>query len=99
MKPEAELSPSSVYNLLPVKELQGYHHGADMLPMDPQEECIAAEKIIVNGVTYAPVSEPDEEDTYSILKEMGLKVFTNSKVRKSHYCLQFPQVAWGLQKF
>ncbi|XP_065436170.1 alpha-2-macroglobulin-like, partial [Chrysemys picta bellii] len=95
MKPEAELSPSSVYNLLPVKELQGYHHGADMLPMDPQEECIAAEKIIVNGVTYAPVSEPDEEDTYSILKEMGLKVFTNSKVRKPHYCLQFPQVAWG----
>ncbi|EMP39670.1 Alpha-2-macroglobulin [Chelonia mydas] len=68
MKPEAELSPSSVYNLLPVKELQGYHHGTDVLPMDPQEECIAAEKIIVNGVTYAPVSEPDEEDTYSILK-------------------------------
>ncbi|XP_053875391.1 alpha-2-macroglobulin-like [Malaclemys terrapin pileata] len=95
MKPEAELSPSSVYNLLSVKELQGYHHGADMLPMDPQEECIAAEKIIVNGVTYASVSEPDEEDTYSILKEMGLKVFTNSKVRKPHYCLQFPQVAWG----
>ncbi|TFJ98933.1 tyrosine-protein phosphatase non-receptor type 18 [Platysternon megacephalum] len=95
MKPEAELSPSSVYNLLPVKELQGYHYGTDMLPMDPQEECIAAEKIIVNGVTYAPVSEPDEEDTYSILKEMGLKVFTNSKVRKPHYCLQFPQVAWS----
>ncbi|CAM5081937.1 unnamed protein product [Eretmochelys imbricata] len=94
MKPEAELSPSSVYNLLPVKELQGYHHGTDVLPMDPQEECIAAEKIIVNGVTYAPVSEPDEEDTYSILKEMGLKVFTNSKVRKPHYCLHFPQIAW-----
>ncbi|XP_039392342.1 alpha-2-macroglobulin-like isoform X2 [Mauremys reevesii] len=84
MKPEAELSPSSVYNLLPVKELQGYHHGTDMLPMDPQEQCIATEKIIVNGVTYAPVSEPDEEDTYSILKEMGLKVFTNSKLYSHH---------------
>uniref|UniRef100_A0A8C3TFM9 Alpha-2-macroglobulin n=1 Tax=Chelydra serpentina TaxID=8475 RepID=A0A8C3TFM9_CHESE len=68
MKPEAELSPSSVYNLLPVKELQGYQHGTDRLPMDPQEECIAAEKIIVNGITYVPVSGTDEEDTYSILK-------------------------------
>ncbi|XP_050799087.1 alpha-2-macroglobulin-like [Gopherus flavomarginatus] len=99
MKPEAELSPSSVYNLLPVKELQGYHHGTDTLPMDPQEECIAAEKIIVNGVTYAPLSEPDEEDTYSILKEMGLKVFTNSRVRKPHYCLQFPPVAWRYRHY
>uniref|UniRef100_A0A8C0H2E3 Alpha-2-macroglobulin n=1 Tax=Chelonoidis abingdonii TaxID=106734 RepID=A0A8C0H2E3_CHEAB len=82
MKPEAELSPSSVYNLLPVKELQGYHHGTDMLPMDPQEECIAAEKIIVNGITYAPVSEPDEEDTYSILK-----------VKSPHPVLVYPVVA------
>ncbi|XP_067392789.1 alpha-2-macroglobulin isoform X2 [Emydura macquarii macquarii] len=93
MKPEAELSPSSVYNLLPLREFQGYRHGSDMLPVDPQEGCIAVEKIIVNGVTYAPVSEPDEEDTYSILKEMGLKVFTNSKVRKPHYCHQFHEVA------
>uniref|UniRef100_A0A8C8SR88 Alpha-2-macroglobulin n=1 Tax=Pelusios castaneus TaxID=367368 RepID=A0A8C8SR88_9SAUR len=68
MKPEAELSPDSVYSLLPVKEFQGYHHGSDMLPLDPQERCIVIEKIIVNGITYAPVSEPDEEDTYSILK-------------------------------
>uniref|UniRef100_A0A452IE34 Alpha-2-macroglobulin n=1 Tax=Gopherus agassizii TaxID=38772 RepID=A0A452IE34_9SAUR len=82
MKPEAELSPSSVYNLLPVKELQGYHHGTDTLPMDPQEECIAAEKIIVNGVTYAPLSEPDEEDTYSILK-----------VKFPHPVLVYPVVA------
>uniref|UniRef100_A0A8C3TLQ7 Alpha-2-macroglobulin n=1 Tax=Chelydra serpentina TaxID=8475 RepID=A0A8C3TLQ7_CHESE len=95
MKPEAELSPSSVYNLLPVKELQGYQHGTDRLPMDPQEECIAAEKIIVNGITYVPVSGTDEEDTYSILKEMGLKVFTNTKVRQPHYCLQFPPVHLG----
>uniref|UniRef100_A0A8C3TLH4 Alpha-2-macroglobulin n=1 Tax=Chelydra serpentina TaxID=8475 RepID=A0A8C3TLH4_CHESE len=98
MKPEAELSPSSVYNLLPVKELQGYQHGTDRLPMDPQEECIAAEKIIVNGITYVPVSGTDEEDTYSILKEMGLKVFTNTKVRQPHYCLQFPPVHLGYRR-
>ncbi|XP_014425634.2 alpha-2-macroglobulin-like isoform X2 [Pelodiscus sinensis] len=91
MKPETELSPSSVYNLLPVKELKGYHHGTDMLPEDPQDQCIIPEQMYVNGVTYAPVSWPKEEDTY-IMKEMGLKVFTN--MRKPHYCLFIHGPAW-----
>ncbi|XP_074839737.1 alpha-2-macroglobulin-like isoform X2 [Carettochelys insculpta] len=95
MKPETELSPSSVYNLLPVKELKGYHYGADFLPMDPQEACTERERIVVDGVTYVPVSEPEEMDTYSILKEMGLKVFTNSKVKKPNYCSQLPEVSWA----
>ncbi|NWH48383.1 A2MG protein, partial [Fregata magnificens] len=86
MKPEADLSPSSVYSLLPVKELHDYHHGPDMLPDEPLEDCIPLKKIVVNGITYSPVVETDEEDTYSILKEMGLKVFTNTKVRKPWYC-------------
>ncbi|NXF34943.1 A2MG protein, partial [Nyctibius bracteatus] len=86
MKPEAELSPSSVYSLLPVKELHDYHHGPDMLLEEPLENCIPLKKIVLNGITYSPVVETDKEDTYSILKEMGLKVFTNTKVRKPWYC-------------
>ncbi|NXS76046.1 A2MG protein, partial [Pandion haliaetus] len=86
MKPEADLSPSSVYSLLPVKELHDYHHGPDMLLEEPLENCVPLEKIVLNGITYSPVVVMNEEDTYSILKEMGLKVFTNTKVRKPWYC-------------
>ncbi|NXC77746.1 A2MG protein, partial [Anhinga anhinga] len=82
MKPEADLSPISVYSLLPVKELHDYHHGPDMLLEEHLENCIPLKKIVLNGITYSPVVEMNEEDTYSILKEMGLKVFTNTKVRK-----------------
>ncbi|NXY41721.1 A2MG protein, partial [Ceuthmochares aereus] len=82
MKPEADLSPSSVYSLLPVKELHDYHYGSGMLLEEPLGNCIPLTKIFLNGITYSPVVEMNEEDTYSILKEMGLKFFTNTKVRK-----------------
>ncbi|XP_071618058.1 alpha-2-macroglobulin [Heliangelus exortis] len=86
MKPEAELSPSSVYSLLPVKELHNYHHGPDILMEEPLENCVPLKRIVLNGITYSPVVETYEEDTYSILKGMGLKVFTNTAVRKPRYC-------------
>ncbi|NXA52148.1 A2MG protein, partial [Nothocercus julius] len=86
MKPEAELSPSSVYNLLPVKELHDYSYGPHMLLEDPLEDCVPLKNIVLNGITYSPLVDMNEEDTYSILKEMGLKVFTNSKVKKPWYC-------------
>ncbi|NXS46527.1 A2MG protein, partial [Balaeniceps rex] len=69
MKPEADLSPSSVYSLLPVKELHDYHYGPDMLLEEPLEDCIPLKKIVLNGITYSPVVEMNEEDTYSILKQ------------------------------
>ncbi|NXY78840.1 A2MG protein, partial [Glareola pratincola] len=86
MKPEADLSPSSVYSLLPVKELHDYHHGPDMLLEEPLENCVPLKKIVLDGITYSPVVEMNEEDTYTILKEIGLKIFTNTKVRKPWYC-------------
>ncbi|XP_008945184.1 PREDICTED: alpha-2-macroglobulin-like, partial [Merops nubicus] len=86
MKPEADLSPSSVYSLLPVKELHDYRHGPDALLEEPLEDCIPLKKIVLNGITYSPVVEMNEKDTYSIMKEMGLKIFTNTKVRKPQYC-------------
>ncbi|NXC33373.1 A2MG protein, partial [Campylorhamphus procurvoides] len=86
MKTEAELSPASVYNLLPVKELHGYQHDPNMLLEDPLDNCISLKPIVVDGITFAPVMDMNEEDTYSILKEMGLKVFTNTRVRKPRYC-------------
>ncbi|POI26552.1 hypothetical protein CIB84_009698, partial [Bambusicola thoracicus] len=77
---------NKVYSLLPVKELHDYHHGTDMLLEEPLEDCVPLKKIILNGITYSPVVEMNEDDAYSILKGMGLKVFTNSKVKKPWYC-------------
>ncbi|NWZ78256.1 A2MG protein, partial [Poecile atricapillus] len=86
MKPEADLSPTSVYNLLPVKEFHGYVYGSNVPVEEPQWNCITMEPIVRNGITYVPVMGVNEEDTYSILKEMGLKVFTNTNVRKPWVC-------------
>uniref|UniRef100_A0A8C0URQ3 Alpha-2-macroglobulin-like n=1 Tax=Cyanistes caeruleus TaxID=156563 RepID=A0A8C0URQ3_CYACU len=86
MKPEADLSPASVYNLLPVKEFHGYVYGSNIPVEEPHWNCITMEPIVRNGITYVPVMGVNEEDTYSILKEMGLKVFTNTNVRKPWIC-------------
>ncbi|XP_027766175.1 alpha-2-macroglobulin-like, partial [Empidonax traillii] len=75
-----------VYNLLPVKELNGYQHDLNMLFEDPLDNCTPMKQIVVDGITYVPVTGRNEDDTYSILKAMGLKVFTNTRVRKPWYC-------------
>ncbi|NXR34082.1 A2MG protein, partial [Zosterops hypoxanthus] len=86
MKPEADLSPTSVYDLLPVKELHGYVYGSNTALEEPTWNCMTVEPIVRDGITYVPVMGVTEEDTYSILKEMGLKVFTNTNVRKPWVC-------------
>ncbi|NXK67937.1 A2MG protein, partial [Sylvietta virens] len=86
MKPEADLSPTSVYDLLPVKEFHGYYFDS-MVPLeDTLSNCITAKPIVQDGITYLPLMDVMEEDTYSILKEMGLKVFTNTNVKKPWIC-------------
>ncbi|NWY20630.1 A2MG protein, partial [Aphelocoma coerulescens] len=86
MKPEADLSPTSVYDLLPVKEFHGYVYGSNTPLEEPMWNCMTVEPIVRDGITYVPVTGVNEEDTYSILKEMGLKVFTNTNVRKPWFC-------------
>ncbi|KAK1341413.1 hypothetical protein QTO34_017819 [Cnephaeus nilssonii] len=84
MKPEAELSPSSVYNLLPVKDLTDFPES-----LNQQEEangdCVS-DQIHINGIIYSPMSSTNEKDMYSFLQDMGLKVFTNSKIHKPKVC-------------
>ncbi|NXF25572.1 A2MG protein, partial [Rhodinocichla rosea] len=86
MKPEADLSPSSVYDLLPVKEFHGYVYDSSVPLEESSWNCVTMEPIVRDGITYVPEMRVDEEDTYSILKEMGLKVFTNTKVKKPWIC-------------
>nr|XP_002752372.3 pregnancy zone protein isoform X2 [Callithrix jacchus] len=84
MKPEAELSRSSVYNLLTVKDLTSFPDNVNQ--QEEEQEPCPNSFIFRYGAFYVPLSRNDEADIYSFLKEMGLKVFTNSKVRKRKSC-------------
>ncbi|XP_045726976.1 pregnancy zone protein-like [Mirounga angustirostris] len=82
MKPEAELSPQSVFNLLPVKSVLSVGYGGPLNKDD--EQCIDAEDIIHNGIVYTPKRILDDDDVYSIFESAGLNIFTNSKIHKPH---------------
>lgn len=91
MKPEAELSTASVYNLLPVRDLTGLPHGLD----EQVEDCVDHNAVFINGIMYSPVSNTNEKDMYSVLEDMGLKVFTNSKIHKPKLCAQLQYFRTG----
>ncbi|XP_054974413.1 pregnancy zone protein-like [Sorex araneus] len=88
MKPEAELSPQSVYNLLPVEDIPY------PVPRDPailnNENCIVAEDINHNGIIYMPKQILDEDDVHTLIEFSGFNIFTNSKIYKPRFC-QSPQ--------
>ncbi|CAN0289535.1 unnamed protein product [Rangifer tarandus platyrhynchus] len=84
MKPEDELSPQSVYNLLPVKRIFSMGYGGPM--NEDGEKCISAEDITHNGVIYTPKQLISDDDVYSIFESAGLSIFTNSKIHKPYFC-------------
>ncbi|TFJ98947.1 caM kinase-like vesicle-associated protein [Platysternon megacephalum] len=88
MKPEAELSPSSVYDLLPVKEIRGYNYREHHLEEEDDNPCVKLDNVILNGFIYGPISPDGEGDAYNVLKAMGLKVFTSTKVHKPRLCME-----------
>ncbi|XP_027487299.1 alpha-2-macroglobulin-like [Corapipo altera] len=90
MKPENELSPSSVYDLLPLKEIRGYSFKGYYLEEDNVNPCVSLENMLLNGFVYIPISPDGEGDAYDILKELGLKVFTSSKIHKPEVCQHYP---------
>ncbi|XP_074445014.1 alpha-2-macroglobulin-like isoform X1 [Larus michahellis] len=91
MKPEDELSPSSVYDLLPLKEIRGYRFKDYYLEEDNVNPCVSLDNILLNGFIYIPLSPDGEGDAYDILKELGLKVFTSSKIHKPEICQHYPE--------
>ncbi|NXU04008.1 A2MG protein, partial [Buphagus erythrorhynchus] len=91
MKPENELSPSSVYHLLPLKESQGYSFRDYYLEEDNVNPCVSLDNLSLNGFLYIPISSDGEGDAYDILKELGLKVFTSSKIHKPELCEHYPE--------
>ncbi|NXU42752.1 A2MG protein, partial [Drymodes brunneopygia] len=91
MKPENELSASSVYQLLPLKESQGYSFRDYYLEEDNVNPCVSLDNLSLNGFLYVPISSDGEGDAYNILKELGLKVFTSSKIHKPELCEHYPE--------
>ncbi|KAM9073574.1 pregnancy zone protein-like [Megaptera novaeangliae] len=87
MKPEAEVSPQSVYDLLPVKSSLSVRYGGS--GNEDGEKCINAEDITHNGIIYTPKQVLSDDDVYSIFESVGLNIFTNSKIHKPHFCQLF----------
>ncbi|XP_045443686.1 pregnancy zone protein isoform X1 [Pipistrellus kuhlii] len=83
LRPEAELSPSSVYNLLPVKDLTYFPENLDR---EEEEQANCHFPHTSARGFYIPPEMYDEEDMYDFLKGMGLKVLTNSKIQKQRSC-------------
>ncbi|NWV38179.1 OVOS protein, partial [Grantiella picta] len=86
LKPEMELSIEMVYSLHPLQDFQGYvFHGLN-LEEDSQEPCVSSDHIFHKGLYYTPVMSGLGPDVYQFLREMGMKFFTNSKVRQPVVC-------------
>ncbi|KAF5912438.1 hypothetical protein HPG69_004108, partial [Diceros bicornis minor] len=86
LKSEKQLSAESVYNLLPNIELHGYFYHGLNLDDGKLDPCIPQKDIFYNGLYYIPVSNNGDGDIYDIVKDMGLKVFTNLHYRKPEVC-------------
>ncbi|XP_075072211.1 alpha-2-macroglobulin-like isoform X2 [Mixophyes fleayi] len=88
LKPEAELSAKSVYDLLPLVDMSGYNHDGHYLEEQREDPCIKLEPVFMNGVFYRPSSLDGAIDAYSIFKQLGLKVATNSRIRTPVLCTE-----------
>ncbi|XP_009876793.1 PREDICTED: ovostatin-like, partial [Apaloderma vittatum] len=86
LKSEMELSAETIYNLHPLQDFQGYIFNGLNLEDDPQEPCVSSDNIFHKGLYYTPVMSGLGPDVYQFLRDMGIKFFTNSKVRQPVVC-------------
>ncbi|NWI30210.1 OVOS protein, partial [Sula dactylatra] len=86
LRPEQELSAESVYYQLRVSDLYGYYYHGLNLEDDKPERCTPVKTTFFDGLYYEPVNVSRDGDVYRIFRDMGLKVFTNSVLRKPVLC-------------
>ncbi|XP_068022180.1 ovostatin-like [Melanerpes formicivorus] len=86
LQPSHQLSAESVYYQLGVNDLYGYYYRGLNLADDKPEECTPIQSIFSDGLYYEPVNVSRDGDVYGIFRDMGLKVFTNSVLRKPVLC-------------
>ncbi|XP_035304914.1 murinoglobulin-1-like isoform X2 [Cricetulus griseus] len=80
LRPEAELSPSWIYNLPEMRQTE-FIPTLDQL-FQELEPCVET-----NKPTDEVLLHPDEKDVYHYVKDMGLKAFTNLKIKHRKFCL------------
>ncbi|NWS84241.1 OVOS protein, partial [Toxostoma redivivum] len=81
-----ELSAESVYYQLGGGDLYGYYYNGINLEDGGPQECIPSKTIFSDGLYFEPVNVSRDGDVYRIFRDMGLKVFTNSALRKPVLC-------------
>ncbi|XP_075019370.1 ovostatin-like [Calonectris borealis] len=86
LQPERELSAESVYYQFRGGDLYGYYYNGLNLEDDKPERCTPVKTTFFDGLYYEPVNVSRDGDVYRIFRDMGLKVFTNSVLRKPVLC-------------
>ncbi|XP_074008218.1 LOW QUALITY PROTEIN: ovostatin-like [Numenius arquata] len=76
----------NIYGLHPLQDFQGYIFNGLNLEDDPQDPCVSSDNIFHKGLYYTPVMSGLGPDVYQFLRDMGMKFFTNSKVRQPVVC-------------
>ncbi|XP_009940227.2 ovostatin [Opisthocomus hoazin] len=86
LKSETELSAETIYSMHPLQDFQGYIFNGLNLEDDPQDPCVSSDNIFHKGLYYTPVTSGLGPDVYQFLRDMGMKFFTNSKIRQPVVC-------------
>ncbi|NXP49590.1 OVOS protein, partial [Heliornis fulica] len=86
LQSEEDLTAESVYYRLRVNDLYGYYYNGINLEDDKPVKCTPVKTTFFNGLYYEPVNVSHDGDAYRIFRDMGLKVFTNSLLRKPVLC-------------
>ncbi|XP_032603201.3 ovostatin [Taeniopygia guttata] len=81
-----ELSAESVYYQLSRGDLYGYYYNGLNLEDGRPQPCTPSKTIFSDGLYFEPVNVSRDGDVYRIFRDMGLKVFTNSVLRKPVLC-------------
>ncbi|KAM7413699.1 hypothetical protein PAMA_020876 [Pampus argenteus] len=86
LQPEQELTVDSVYSQLPLQKLSGYPYDVEDLELYP---CIPV-GLDADSFQHSHIYMPSTQksDVYSIFKETGIKIVTNSDVKKPYDCRQ-----------
>ncbi|XP_008823714.1 ovostatin homolog [Nannospalax galili] len=87
LKPEQELSAKSVYSLLSNVQPYGYFYHGLNLDDGKVDPCIPQKDMFHDGLYYTPVSNAGDGDISNIIRDIGLKAFTNLYYRKPEVCL------------
>ncbi|XP_021047084.1 ovostatin homolog [Mus pahari] len=81
-----EITPESVYFMLPYIHQYGYFYNGLNLDDQQAEPCIPQKDLFHNGMYYTPTSNVWDGDLSNLLINIGLKIFTNLHYRKPEVC-------------